>query len=416
MILVIRILPFLIFSTGFLNLPAAQAEELTDPEFIITAYSDGPTLGIPRWKGYMNENDPDQFWMSYSNGNSSLGNITYSTDGCENWSSTIIQIDFSGWLDYHLSLYGKSGDLYYTWPGISTINFRKFNSPSHSNNDREAVVSFSGTSATHRSNVMVDGNDRIWVFTRLYNSPSQNVLYRYSDDNGLNWTSGTAFATNNAEVRIGSMPIIDGRPALIILYMESGRGYEYYVWNGSSFVANADASIFAQNMGYVRTFTHNVINDTTLHLIFGLGSDLHHCWKHYNNGTGSWHHQIIDYSANVLMNDWFPITTVRGDDMYLFYNKKSTSSEATSMIYYKKWSQITENWTDPVMVSTNPSNTYNRDANTCFQVPESSDYIPVFWRSGSSSPHSIYFSKILLDSAVVDTIPPGKINDLEAAP
>ena len=63
-----------------------------------------------------------------------------------------------------------------------------------------------------------------------------------------------------------------------------------------------------------------------------------------------------------------------------------------------------------------PANTYNRDANSCFQVPETSDYIPVFWRCGSGQPYSIYFAKVIVDSSPIDTIPPGPVTDLDAAP
>jgi len=404
---------FVIFAILLVSTPGnILAQEVTSPQLVATSLTDGATLGIPRWKGYMSETDPDLFWLSYANSNSNYGNINYTTDGGETWNSNIMQVDITGWLDYHLSLFGKDNELYYTWPGVSAISFRKFNSPAQSNNDRGSISTMPNTSAMHRSNVMVDGNGRIWVFTRYYNDASQNVLYHYSDNNGGSWTHGTAYATNNLTVRIGSMPYVDGSACLIVLYMDNSRGYEYYLWNGNSFEAKADHAIYPHMINQVRTFTHNVINDTTMHLIFGYGNDLHHVWKHYNNGTGSWNHQTIDYSANVLINDWFPITTVKGDDMYVFYCKKSTSSEATSMIYYKRWSQATETWTDPVMISTDPANTYNRDANTCFQVSDNADYIPVFWRCGSGSPYSIYFSKIVLEETPIDTIPPGQIIDL----
>ncbi len=400
------ILLFLILLPG-----SVFAQQVTSPHLVTTSQIDGATLGIPRWKGYMSPTDPDRLWISYSNGGSSLGNINYTTDGGTTWSSNVIQVDVTGWLDYHLSLFGKDNDLYFTWPGVSSILFRKFDYPAQSNDDREPIRTISGTTTQYRSNVMVDNNNRIWVFTRLSNSASQNVYYHYSDDNGASWTNGLAYATNNPNVRIGSMPYIDGRPALIVLYLDNSRGYEYYLWNGSSFEAKADHSIYPHMMNQVRTFTHNVINDTTMHLVFGYENELYHVWKNYNNGTGSWNVETIDYSANVLINDWFPITTVKGDDMYLFYCKKSTSDEATSMIYYKKWSQKTQTWTDPVMISTNPANTYNRDPNTCFNVPDNADYIPVFWRC-RSGPYGIYFSKIILEEQPADTIPPGQILDL----
>jgi len=203
------------------------------------------------------------------------------------------------------------------------------------------------------------------------------------------------------DVRVGSMPYVGGNPALVVLYMNDPRGYEYYIWNGSTFESKGDHSIYAGNMGQVRSFTHNVVRDTTFHLVFGLGNNLYHVWKHYANGTGSWHVSVIDSSPYTVDVDWFPTSVVRGDDLYIFYCRKSSTSFASSMIYYKKWSQVSESWTDPVLVSTDPNNVGNRDPNTCFQVPESADYVPVFWNSTTGS-YSIYFSKIPLNPNAID--------------
>lgn len=341
----------------------------------------------------MSETDPSQFWISYGSTGTSSGSLNYTTDSGASWSSQVIQIDNTGWLDFHLSLFGLGGELYFTWPGATTIYFRKFNSPAHGNGDRGPLASISGTSSAHRSNVMVQSSGRIWVFTRRGSYPSENVLYHYSDNGGSSWTNGVAFATGANDVRIGSMPYVGGNPALVVLYMDDPRGYEYYLWNGSTFEAKTDHSIYAANMGQVRSFTHNVVGDTTFHLVFGLGTNLYHVWKNYANGTGSWQVSVIDSSPYTLDVDWYPTSVVRGDDLYIFYCRKSSSAFASSMIYYKKWSQTSRSWTDPVLVSTDPNNVGNRDPNTCFHVPESADYIPVFWNS-ATTPYSIYFSKI----------------------
>ena len=379
--------------------PPAFSQNPTPPVLVTTSGLDGSTLGIPRWKGYMSEVDPRDFWISYGSTGTSSGSLNYTTDGGSTWSSQVIQIDNTGWLDFHLSLFGLNGELYFTWPGATSINFRKFNSPAQGNGDRGPLVSISGTSSAHRSNIMVQSSGRIWVFTRRGSYPSENVLYHYSDNGGTSWTSGVAFATGANDVRIGSMPYMGGNPALVVLYMDDSRGYEYYIWNGSSFESKADHSIYAGNMGQVRSFTHNVVRDTTFHLVFGLGNDLYHVWKHYANGTGSWQVSVIDSSPYTVDVDWFPTSVVRGDDMYIFYCRKSSSSFASSMIYYKKWSQVSESWTSAVLVSTDPNNVGNRDPNSCFQVPESADYIPVFWNSTTGS-YGIYFSKIIVPVGV----------------
>lgn len=391
------------------------AQTLTPPIQITTSSaSDGPTLGIPRWKGYMLETDPNQFWLAYASNSGTSGNIIYTTDGGQTWSSNVIQIDANGIMDMHLSVSGRNGDLFFTWPGLSSIGFREINAPAHAATDRGILTYIAGTTALHRSNIMVQNTGRIWLFTRLsYASVAENVLYHYSDDNGATWNNGTAYATNYNSVRIGSMPFVGGNPALVVEYLADGRGFEYYLWNGSTFEAKPDHSIYAANLQQERCFTHNQIRDSVFHLIFGVGTELHHVWKNFNNGSGSWNHQIIDTDPyNNDINLWFPTSTVRGDDLYLFYCKRLSSDVTSSLVYYKKWSQQSQTWTPPVLVSTGPANVSNRDPNGPFKVPDNSPYVPVVWRTGTG-PFGIMFSKIVLSQ---DTIPPATIHDLGAAP
>jgi len=395
-----------VFSAG-----SALGQEVTPPVALATSGVDGTTLAIPRWKGYMSESNPNNFWLCYAQSGSGSNNIKYTTDGGETWSANTFQVGDEGYLDMHASLFGRNGNLYFTWPFASNIYMRKFNPPAHSDSDREPMRVVPGGSGDHRSNVTVDANGRVWVFTRISGDPSQNVLYHYTDNGGATWTSGVAVSTNCQNVRIGSMPYINGNVALVIYYMGDSRGYEYYLWNGSSFEARPDHSIYPSNMGEARVFTHNVVSDTVFHLIFGLGNNLRHVWKNYAGGQGSWNSQIIDTSPSTYDNDWFTTSTVQGDKLYLFYSKKSSSDFATSHIYMKIWDQGSRSWSSPVLVSVDLG--YSRDPNTCFHVPESSNYIPIFWNSGASSTKTIYFSKILVDSVPeIDTIPPAAVRDL----
>lgn len=405
-----------LFISG-LSISGFAADELTDPVLATTSRNDHSTLNIPRWKGYMSPQDFNKFWISYANSSTDGGNLVYTEDGGQSWSTQTVQIDQSGWMDYHLSMFGSGEDLYFTWPGSSSIEFRKFNEPSIAEDDRGPLVNFSGTDNSHRSNVTVDGNGSVWVFTRLSGTPSENVRFRRTDNDGGSWTQGTAFATGADEVRFGSMPYVNGNPALIVLYLNDPRGYEYYLWNGNQFVANEDRSIFGENMGYERAFTHNVIRDTTMHLVFGHENVLRHRWKDYQNGQGVWHDEIIDQSASTFGMEWYPTSTVRGDELYVFYTKKSSSSDQTSRVYYAKWDQVTETWTDPRLVSTNAANTYCIYPNTCFEVPEHSNYIPVFWQSSGSSPYQVWYASVLPDGgSSVDVIPPSAIGNLSANP
>lgn len=378
----------------------AKADSVSTPVRIgHSTVHDRATLGIPRWKGYMLESDPNQFWAGYANGSSYRSQLTFTTDGGETWSTNPIQIDPDGYLNMHCSMFGRAGDIYATWPARDGITFRKFNAPIRSNDDASSPVRINGTDVYYRSNIMVQNTGRIWLFTRLsYDDPAENVLFNYSDDDGASWTHGTAYATNHNSVRSGSMPYVDGNPALVVLYLNDSRGFEYYLWNGSRFEAKPDHSIYPVNMRNSRAFTHNVIRDTTFHLVFAVGNELHHVWKNYNNGTGAWNHEIIDSSPNTADMDWSPVSTVRGDELYLFYAKKSTSSDASSRIYEMKWSQQTQTWTEPILISTDASGVTDRDPNTTFRVPESSPYIPVYWSRGSS-PYDIYFAKVNVESS-----------------
>jgi len=396
---------------------AAGTDSLTAPIRIGTSTaSDGQTLGIPRWKAYMLETDPNQFWACYANGARSLSNISYTTDGGNTWSREAIQIEPAGYLDMHCSVFGRDGDLYATWPGLSSTTFRRFSAPIHSNADGGPLVSIAGTTASHISNIMVQNTGRIWLFTRLsYASPSENVLYHYSDNNGSTWNNGVAYATSSATVRMGSMPYAEGNPALVVLYLDDSRGFEYYLWNGSTFEARSDHSIYAANMGQERVFSHNQIRDSVFHLTFGVGTQLHHVWKNFNNGTGSWSHEIIDTCANNnAINLWFPTTTVRGDDLYLFYCKRLSADPTSSLVYYKKWSQTDLTWTAPELVTTGPANVSNRDPNGPFQVPDNSPYVPVIWRSGAGT-FDINFAKVVISGDT--TVPVTTFNlEMESLP
>jgi hypothetical protein len=404
------IVPFIVLLFSPFSIVFAQDEEVVPPVVVANYGNSGATLAIPRWKGYISETNPDNFWLCFATSSSAPANIKYTTDAGATWSSGGLLAGETGSLNYHASLFGRSNTLYITWPGGSNINFRKINPPAHDNSDRDPLRIIPGASGEHRSSVTVDRDGRIWVFTRLSATPSENVLYHYSDDGGANWTNGVAVATGADHVRIGSMPYIDGRVALVIFFMYSSRGYEYYVWNGTSFEARPDYSIYPVAMGEVRVFTHNVVNDTTFHMIFGFENNLLHVWKHYQGGSGSWTSQIIDSSPYTDDNDWFTASTVRGGSLYLFYLKKASSNASSTQVFYKRWDQASMTWTAPVLVS--GQITANHDPNTCFNVPTTSNYIPVFWSSEESG-LTIYFSKILVDGGQeIDTIPPATIIDL----
>jgi len=396
-----------LLTLSFLVVEPALAQAPTTPVLVTTSGANGATLGIPRWKGYMSPTNPDKFWLSFANSGGSSNNLCFTTNAGANWSSNTITID--GYMDFHLSLSGRDNDLFFAFPGV---RFRRFTAPAESISDAGPLVTLSSTSIMHRANIMVQDNGRIWVFPRLGGSVGENVRYQYSDNGGSSWTSGTAYATGASNVRIGSMPFVNGHPALVVLHLEDARGYEYYLWNGSSFQAMPDHSIWAAYVGNDRAFTHNQINDTVMHLMFGDGSHLRHVWKNHANGTGSWNTSVVMTESNNSSIDWFPISTVRGDQLYLFYCRKTSADNASMRIYYRQWSQSSQTWGSEYQVSTQNE---SHDPNTCFHVPATADYIPVFWCVGAA-PLDIYFSKIPVEPAEADTIPPDGIMDLGASP
>lgn len=393
-----------------LMVPTVHAATVEPSRQIGTSSAQNPTMGIPRWKGWIHPEDPNRMWVSFAGHSSTANNMVYTSDAGLTWSTNIMNIAINGYMDYHLSLFGKGGDLFFTFPGDQT-HVRRYAAPATSDDDRLPLELLEGTT-DHRSNVMVDGNGRVWVFTRLGGAPEENVRYQYSDDDGQTWTRGTVVATGSYNVRIGSMPYVDGRACVVILHLSSPRGYEYYLWNGSAFEARDDYSIHAEYVGYERAFAHNVVNGRTFHLVYATGNELRHAWKVDQGGSGSWNEQVIDSHSVMDAMSWSPSLTTRGSELYLFYSRWQTT-DATSQIYVRRLVDGSGDWEDPVQVSLDGL-TYNTHPNTAFSVPVTADYIPVFWTSGPAQ-DSIRFTRIIGSGVpVLDTTPPAGVKDLEA--
>lgn len=394
----------------FISIQFVFADSVGTPVKVFLSHQDLATLAIPRWKGYVSPTNQNELWFTFANWGTPSSHLVYSTDGGSTWISGNYTIPDNLTCDYHLSIAGdNSSNIYAVTPEGNSILFRKINYPGHSSSDLDPLRTLLTVSGSNpRANVMVEpNNQRIWVFTRASGIPTQNVRYQYSDNGGLNWTGGVADPTFADEVRIGSMPYVDGRPALVVAYMSSSppQGYRYFLWNGSSFVAEPDSYIYNGPLGLNRAFTHNVTSGNYFHLIFGLGTDLYHYWKQWNNGTGNWNSEIIDSSPyNTGSIDWEVSSTVRGPELYVFYTKNVSSSASSSEVYYKKWTENTQSWSAPVVLSTHPENTNNHHPNTVMKVPVAYNYIPVFWYSDlGPADKQIYYNKILVDSTMVDS-------------
>ena len=382
----------------------AKTDTVETPVKVFLAKADAATMAVPRWKGYMMPTNPDEIWLTFADYGPGSTHLVYTTDGGSSWQSADTWLTGLTGIDYHLSAAGdSSGNILTTFPDVNTISFRKINYPAHSSTDLEPTRNLFSVSGSYpRSNVMVEpGNNRIWIFSRATGIPTQNVRYHYSDNSGATWVSGVADPTYANEVRIGSMPYVNGRPALVVAYMSNSppQGFRYFLWDGNQFVAEDDSQIYDGPLGLSRAFTHNVTSGDYMHVVFGLGTNLYHYWKQYNNGTGSWNSAIVDTSPyNTGSLDWETVSTVRGSELYVFYTKNTTSSASSSEVYYSKWTEADQNWTTPAAVSTHPEDISNFHPNTVMKVPESSSFIPIFWYSDISGGRQIYFNQITVDS------------------
>lgn len=384
---------------------SAYADTVEYPIKVVLARADAATRSIPRWKAYMNPTNPNEVWLGLANWGSTSTHLLFSNNGCQSWNSSDLWLTDNHVCDNHLSIAGDSaGNVYAVMPQENSLLFRKVNYPGHSEADLDPLRTVISVAGLPRGNVMVQpDNQRVWVFTRVSAYPTENVRYHYTDNGGQSWTSGVADATFEEEVRIGSMPYIDGRPALVVAYMGSTTlGYRYYMWNGSSFQAYDDAQIHLGSVGYDRHYAHNVTSGNIMHMIVGLDNTLYHYWKPFNNGTGSWNVETVDASPYTGGTEWETACAVRGSDLYIFYAKKSSTSLSSSNIYYSKWHGGSQSLESPVLLSTHAENTNNHWPNSVMEVPVSSSYIPVVWYSHlSDNNEQVYSTRILVDSTAV---------------
>jgi len=377
----------------------SSAQVVQTPVKVTITRETGGTMSIPRWKAFMHPQNHNLLWLGLGNWGATGDQLMYSTDSGNTWNSTGIMISSNYSSDYHTSLAGDaSGNIYTVSPDGGNIEFTRIEYPGRTTDDAGPNQVIHSTGDNPRANVMVQpGNNRVWVFTRQGEVASENVRYEYTDNGGSTWHEGTADPTGFNNVRIGSMPYVNGNPALVVLYINSTMGYKYYLWNGTAFEEKPDAQIYAGDVNNDRAFTHNVLQGNYFHLVFGFGNNLYHYWKPYNNGTGSWNHSVVDNSPYTSGIDWETTSSAHGDKLYLFYRKQIAADAASAEIIMRVWSQTEQSWSAPQTVSIHPENTTNRHPNTAMQVPSGCDYIPVFWYSDlGSSDYQVYCAKIMV--------------------
>jgi len=347
--------------------------------------------------------DTTRFWLTLADWGASPNHLVYSTNAGMNWVTPGITLPDDLALDQHVSLAGDgAGNIYAVFPYSQDIMMRRVRYPAQvqANKDPLRLVSAgAGSAAGPRANVMVQPtNNRVWVFTRESFIPSQNVRYHYTDNGGVSWIQGVADPTFADQVRIGSMPYVNGQPALIVLYLGSSLGFKYYLWNGTAFEEKPDAQIYAGSLGFDRAFTHNVLSGDFFHLIFENGDRLYHCWKQYNGGVGAWHQAIIDSTPfSTGTTGWEPASAARNNELILFYRKRTSSDTTSGQILCRVWSQAQQAWSEPQLVSAASTNGSNHWPNCAMSIPSTCSTIPVLWSSVDQSDHAnIYCSRIVL--------------------
>ena len=352
----------------------------------VTADTNGnvqnPTMHMPRWKGYVDENNGGNMWICAYGTNP---DVVYTTDSGSTWNDT--NIDLVG--DYHISVWGVNGDLYTTGPTVAAQYIS-----GNTSSDVSTTSPLVDTTPTHRSCTCVDGNGRWWVFTRDTGTAGENVRYHYSDNSGATWTDALAYECNNdaAGVRIGCFPLEDGTVMLNILYLSDNRQYEYLKWTGTEFSGYSDQSVYSGNSQLIRQYTWNHVGDY-LHMIHNSGDTLLHTWKAHNGGTGSWTASPITTTYNNQSLN--PCSVVRGNKLYMFYSMGTGDDLDDSWaIYGNIWSQTEESWGGEFLVySGNGLQSY---PNTSPKIPTDANYVPVFWSEGSGTSWNTLYSRLNL--------------------
>jgi hypothetical protein len=109
------------------------------------------------------------------------------------------------------------------------------------------------------------------------------------------------------------------------------------------------------------------------------------------------------------------VSSVRGDELYLFYSLRTNDgNESSGRIRAIVWNQNSRTWGQEVDVS-DASSAYNAQPNTCFHVPISADYIPVFW-TASADGSDIMFSKLIVSAQHTDASAPERTHPVLLPP
>ena len=345
--------------------------------------NDGCVLTIPRYKIFMSHNDPDVLWVAFQNGSSE--NLMKSVDGGLTWDAADPDgLTIRGYLDYHASVDGDGSDnLYVTDPGSGNVFFRKLNAPGAAQGDfgpELLLTSSTIGSYNTRSNLLVQDENNIWVFSRTSSQALGNVRYFRSTNGGASFDEeGWVSETGSDNVRIGSL-LIDGMPAVVIKYVSYPAGdnidYRYFIWDGGAFVANADADIVRdQHLAQQREYSMSYV-DGAMHLVWNQGPTLRHAYKEHNGGTGSWTYGDIE-TLGYSPRDWHPSLSRQGTSLFLFYIRQESDTVGHNNVYFRQWDAGTSSWSSAMALTTNGAG--HRFPHGPAVLNPAADYVPVIW-------------------------------------
>lgn len=349
---------------------------------------EGATMAMPRYKIFMSQNNPSRVWFVYASRNGN--NYFRTSNGGDTWDASL---NLKNYLDFHASLDGDANDnLYFTQPGSGSAYFRKIHAPGNQTSDFGPAVSLTSSyigSLDTRTNILVQDTNNIWLFYRTSLDTLGNIRYFHSTDGGITFPfEGWVANVHHHDVRIGSL-LINGMPAVIMKYNSAHPNkpdYQYFIWNGTAFVANNDAVIVTgQNINQQREFSMSYV-DGDLHFVWAQDRALRHAWKTYNNGQGTWHNDTIHYLP-YRPEEWQPVLTKRGNELFVLYVKQETTTIGIQNIYYRKWLKNSNSWSLPTALTTGTHN--NRHPNTPMVLNPSANYIPVIWTDVISSTSSV---------------------------
>ncbi len=370
-----------------LFLPAAWGQN-----HLIDTANINPTIGVPRWKMYINPENPYELWLVVADDHDQFFK---STDAGVSWTAfedtaanvfeSSVGGEVAGWLNYHASMTGYGSNMWVTHPDATRVYWYRIGTPGGTTSDiglPQEVITDVGL--RKRSNVVATA-DELFIITRTTNDPAGNVrFFRYSHD-GMLIGSGWVEDLPDANVRVGSSLDNEGRPVVVVWV--DGAKIQYYRWDGSGFVKPTDSLVWSSSdetvgcgaSALTREFAFTVTASNTLHVVWSCTAEsVKHAYKVMGSEEAWRYIDVVDHPEQ----DGFHFRSAlayRGDDVWMFVALDVNNDGNQSNIWHRKWDPLTESWGPLVQLTFD--NAQNRQPNTIRQVPPGAPAIPfMYWK------------------------------------